>query len=273
MGTSVVVNQQSFEADVLRSSFERPVLVDFFAQWCGPCKMLKPLLETLSQEYDFVLAKVDIDENPALAKTYKVEGVPDVRVVVNGEMQSGFVGMMAEPQLREFLGRLNLASALEQMLGAIAQAQQAGQWEETEALYTQLVTQFPSNMGVKLEAAQFFLSRDRIPEAEAALADISAHDKEVGAQAEALRSLVQLHREMQAPMLATPSDQAYAAAAQHLLAGEYEAALQGWLELVARDRQYRQDGSRKALLMVFALLGDDHPLTFTYRRKLMSALY
>lgn len=273
MGKSVVVNQQNFEAEVLLPSFEQPVLVDFFAQWCGPCQMLKPLLEKFAQEYNFALAKVDIDQNPDLAQLYRVEGVPDVRVAVQGQLQPGFVGMLPEPQLREFLTGLNFQSALEAGLAAIAQAKSKQDWSTATALFTGLLSDYPDDPNLKLEAAQFYLQHERLAEAEAVLADIPAHAKGVGPKAEALRSLLNLHQEMQNPVLESDLDKLYVDAAKHTLAGEYEAALPEWLRLVERDRKYRKDAARKAMLVIFALLGDEHPLTMAYRRKLMSALY
>ena len=122
MGVSVEVDSATFATEVLEASYQKPVLVDFFAQWCGPCKMLKPMLEALAQEYDFVLAKIDIDQSPDLAHTYKVEGVPDVRVVTQGDVNPGFVGVLPEPQLREFLRNLSLKSELDLGLEAVKAA-------------------------------------------------------------------------------------------------------------------------------------------------------
>ncbi|MBD1910993.1 MULTISPECIES: tetratricopeptide repeat protein [unclassified Leptolyngbya] len=273
MGTSVVVNHATFEAEVLQKSFEKPVLVDFYAQWCGPCKLLKPMLEKLVQEYDFVLAKVDIDENPDLANAFAVEGVPDVRVVQNGQMQNGFVGVLPEPQLRQFLVDLNLTSARETGLEAIQVAKAAGEWEEVEKLFVNLAEQYPEDKGLAMEAAQFLISRQKFDEAQKALAEVSPHDREFGQKVEALRSLIQLHQDSETLTPASDLDTHYLKAVQLTLAEDYEAALQSWLELVARDRKYRQDAARKTMLTIFALLGDDHALTMAYRRKLMSTLY
>lgn len=273
MGTSVVVNHQTFEAEVIQKSFEQPVLVDFFAQWCGPCKLLKPMLEKLVQEYDFVLAQVDIDENPDLANAFGIEGVPDVRVVQNGQMRNGFVGVLPEPQLRQFLVDLNLSSALETGLEAIQVAKAAGEWEEVQQLFMNLAQQYSQDKGLAMEAAQFLISRQKFAEAAQVLAEISPHDREFGQKAEALRSLIQLHQESQTLTPINDLDTHYLKAVQLMLAEDYEAALQSWLELVARDRKYRQDAARKAMLTIFALLGDDHALTMAYRRKLMSTLY
>lgn len=273
MGSSVVVNQQTFEAEVLQKSFERPVLVDFFAQWCGPCQLLKPMLEKLAQEYDFVLAKVDIDQDPELANAFGVEGVPDVRVVQNGDVRNGFVGVLPEPQLRQFLAEMNLSSALEKSLEAIRVAKAAGEWDEVQQLFTALLHQYPQDKRLALEAAHFFISRQQFAEAEQSLTEISAHDREFGQKVDALRSLIQLHQDVQTLTPSNDLDAHYLRAAQQTLAEDYEAALQSWLELVSRDRKYRQDAARKAMLMIFALLGDEHALTMAYRRKLMSTLY
>jgi putative thioredoxin len=126
MGQVIEVTSPTFEEAVLEASLDQPVVVDFYAQWCGPCQMLKPLLEGLAEEYGFTLAKIDIDQNPELARIYQVEGVPDVKVATQGQLQPGFVGMLPEPQLRDWLSQLGLQSALERSLAAIATAEQQG---------------------------------------------------------------------------------------------------------------------------------------------------
>ncbi len=134
MGISIEVDNTNFATEVLKNSHKKPVLVDFYATWCGPCKMLKPILEKLVQEYDFILAKVDVDRSPDLAQTYGIEGVPDVRVVTQGEVKPGFVGVLSEPKLRNFLGELNLHSELETNIQALKNLIKSGQLEKAKNL-------------------------------------------------------------------------------------------------------------------------------------------
>ena len=244
MSMSVDVTSGNFEAEVVQRSYDKPVLVDFFAQWCGPCQMLKPILEKLAQEYDFVLAKIDIDQNPELAKTYGVEGVPDVRIVVDG---------------------------------AIAASRAGGDLVQTKRLFSELIQTYPEDRQLILEAAHFLVSQNSLESAEKLLAAIQPSEKPYFQMAQAVRGLIQFTRELATltEAVAEPDglDHQYVQAIQATLAEDYEAALQGFLAIVGRDRKYRQDGARKAMITVFDLLGDDDPLTKDYRKKLMQTMY
>lgn len=280
MGQICEVRDADFEQKVLVASHDRPVVVDFFATWCGPCQLLKPMLETLAQEYDFILAKVDIDESPALAQAFRVEGVPDVRFVVNGQVQPGFVGVLPELQLRQLLAeKLALRSGLDQALDQVKQAIASGQLAQGKALLDRLFADYPERVEVTLVAAQFLLRMEQPEAALKLLGTIGPDQKPFFAQAEALRGLVALQQAIAPAQNPTPPesahsfDAAFAAAARAALAEDYEAALVGFLGIVQSDRQYRQDGARKAMLTIFGLLGDGHPLTQTYRKQLMLALY
>jgi putative thioredoxin len=270
MGVSVDVDSTTFATEVLETSFQKPVLVDFFAQWCGPCKMLKPMLETLAQEYDFVLAKVDIDQSPDLAHTYGVEGVPDVRVVTHGDVNPGFVGVLPEPQLREFLSNLSLKSELELGLEAIRAAIAQGDIEQAKAFFGHLISQFPQSQKLAIAAAKFLISQGSFASAEKLFATVPEGDREYYPQVQVLRELVALKQDANRTH---DLDVPFFAAIEQVLAENYEAALDGLLELVSRDRKYRNDGARKAMVMVFELMGDENPLTSKYRRKLTSTLY
>jgi putative thioredoxin len=270
MGVSVEVDSTTFATEVLETSFQKPVLVDFFAQWCGPCKMLKPMLETLAQEYDFVLAKVDIDQSPDLAHTYGVEGVPDVRVVTHGDVNPGFVGVLPEPQLREFLSNLSLKSELELGLEAIRAAIAQGDIEQAKAFFGHLISQFPQSQKLAIAAAKFLISQGSFASAEKILVTVPDGDREYYPQVQALRELVALKQDTNRTH---ELDDSFFTAIEQVLVENYEAALDGLLELVSRDRKYRNDGARKAMVMVFELMGDENPLTSKYRRKLTSTLY
>lgn len=273
MGASLTVNQANFATDVIERSHEKPVLVDFFAQWCGPCQMLKPVLEKLAQEYDFILAKVDIDQSPELAHTYGVEGVPDVKVVVDGKVTDGFVGMLPEPKLREFLAQLQVTSLLDETLEAIYADAAIGNVVQAEARLAALLEEYPDNRGLSLEAANFYIEADRLDVAESLLAKIHAYDKDYAPHAKTLRAIVQFKQMVLQPSGESEIDRAFQHAAQFVLEENYDAALEQFLAILTQDRRYREDGARKAMLSIFDLLGDDHPLTKDYRKRLTMALY
>ncbi|MGB3493577.1 MAG: tetratricopeptide repeat protein, partial [Elainellaceae cyanobacterium] len=249
-------------------------LVDFYATWCGPCQMLKPMLEKLVKEYDFVLAKVDIDQNPDLANAYRVEGVPDVRIVHQGEMKPGFVGVLQEPQIRSLLAGLGLKSALEEGMDRLQQAIAQGNVEAANAQFSTLMEHYPQNQQLQLDAAKFRLGQNDFDGAEQRLQGLAdAGDRLYAPQARTLLGMVQLQRVVQQVKPETEVDQVFLKAAQSALAQDFETAMQLFLEVVSRDRAYRDDAARKSLLTLFGILGDNHPLTRHYRKLLMATLY
>ncbi|MGF1493676.1 MAG: tetratricopeptide repeat protein [Microcoleaceae cyanobacterium] len=272
MGNSITVNQAEFDADVIQRSYETVVLIDFFATWCGPCQILKPMLEKLAQEYDFLLAKVDIDQNSALANAYHVEGVPDVRVVVRGEVLPGFVGVLPEADLRQLLHQLGLSSDYDVRLAAIEAAMAAQEIDPVKTLSNQLTTQYPDRFEVRLKVAQFFLNQAQVELAQQFLEPIQADQPEFYAQAQALRQLIHFRGEMQQSG-ESELDQLYADACRLAVAGNYADALASFLNIVGQDRKYRNDGARKAMLTLFELLGNEDPITKKYRQQLMLQLY
>ncbi|MEC4983162.1 MAG: tetratricopeptide repeat protein [Oscillatoria sp. PMC 1068.18] len=272
MSNSLVVDNSNFNAEVLEKSYQKPVVVDFYATWCGPCQILKPILEKLVQEYDFILAKVDIDANQELASRFQVEGVPDVRVVNQGEMFPGFVGALSEKDLREFLGNLGLKSDLEMSLAAAQSAIAAGDAKQAKKLFDELFTKYPENKLVTLEAAKFLISCNQLEAARKMLVTIREDEREFYPQAQSVLTLVEFKEAIQNPG-ESELDRKYAEAAKLTLANDYEAGLRLFLEIVETSRKYRDDGARKAMLAVFKLLGEKHPLTQKYQQELMMTLY
>lgn len=272
MGYSVEVDRDSFRTEVLETSYYKPILVDFYATWCGPCQLLKPVLEKLVKEYDFVLAKVDIDKNQDLANQFGIEGVPDVRIVVRGEMYSGFVGAMAEAQLRDLLERLNLKSELELGLESVKSAIASQNLQQAKQLFDELFAKYPDNSRIALEAARFLVRIGQLEDAQRMAKTIKESDRVFYPKAQSIDTLIDLKRAIDNPG-EDELDRLYTQAARLALAEEYERSLQEFLNIVQENRQYKNDGARKAMIALFNWLGFDHPLTKQYQKELMMVLY
>ncbi len=272
MGISIEIDNTNFATEVLKNSHKKPVLVDFYATWCGPCKMLKPILEKLVQEYDFILAKVDVDQSPDLAQTYGIEGVPDVRIVTHGEVKPGFVGVLSEPKLRNFLGELNLKSELETDIQALRNLIKSGQLKQAKSLLDRLFQKYPNNVSLIIEAAKFLVSLNKLEEAEKLIETIEENNRAFYPQVQVVKALIHFKQEAENPGDST-LDQTYAQACSLTLSDNYEQALELFLDLVSRNRKYKNDGARKAMLAIFNILGDDHPISKQYRKQLLLNLY
>jgi putative thioredoxin len=276
MGNSVEVDSNNFEREVLEQSFVNPVLVDFYATWCGPCQLLKPILEKLVQEYDFTLAKVDIDKDSQLARKYAVEGVPDVRIVSRGDIYPGFVGALNEEQLRDLLERLQLKSQLALKLEEAKIAIASGEMQTAKQAFDELFAQYPDNPRVIIEAARFLVKVGRIEEAEKIAKTIKEDNREFYPQAQGIQTLILLKRaveETSASESELDLDRIFADASRLALSEDYQGALELFLQIVRENRKYKNDRARLAMIGLFNLLGLDHPLTKQYQKELMMALY
>ena len=277
MGQSITVTEADFEAAVLTPSFDHPVLVDFYATWCGPCQVLKPILEALATEYDITVAKVDIDSNPGLARAFRVGGVPDVRVVTQGQVQEGFVGVWPEPQIRQLLARIGARSPLTDALAALHSAQASGDPGALARALAHLQQHYPDHPEGLLVAAQQALGDGDASGAQRYLDRVTTGDRQLEQRRQALQELLALQAILAEPISdsapLSPLELDFHQGCQAALAQDYPAALEIFLALVQKDRKFRQDGARKAMLTLFNLLGDEADLTLTYRKRLMRSLY
>jgi putative thioredoxin len=271
MGYSIEVNGSTFNSEVLEQSYTTLVLIDFYATWCGPCQLLKPVLEKLVKEYDFILAKVDIDKNQDLANQYGIEGVPDVRIVSQGEMYPGFVGAMPEAQLRELLGKFNLHSELEVGLEKAREAIASQDLPKAKQWFDELFAKYPDEPRVAIEAACFLVRIGRFEEAQTRARTIKPDNREFYPKAQAIETLIALKQESENAG-DSELDRLYARAARLALSQNYEEALKLFLQIVQENRRYKNDGARKAMVALFNLLGLDRPLTKQYQKELMMAL-
>lgn len=272
MSEQVVVTEANFATAVIAASHGKPVLVDFFATWCGPCQLLKPILQRLLKEYDFVLATVDIDQQPELAARYGVEGVPDVRIVTQGKMIPGFVGVIEEERIREILENLYLTSGLDETIAQLQRLQRTGDLSGAKQVLDRLFQDYPNHPKVAIAAAEFLMKFGKTAEAVRLLNTIAPDQTEYFAIADNLRGEVFL-REITSLEATSELDAKYSRAAQLALEENYEEALLIFLEIVAGDRRYQDDGARKAMVVIFNRLGQQHPLTQKFQKQLMMTLY
>lgn len=283
-------NQASFSRDVIEASREAPVLVDFWAPWCGPCRVLGPILEKLEAEYGgrFRLVKINSDENPELAAQFRVRSIPYVVAFIDGQPVDAFVGVLPEGQLRAFLGKL-LPDPSEIERRKALKLIEAGGLDEAAAALRAAIALDPGNDAARLDLAALLAERmqapvtqARIDEAREVLAHASAAAK-LQARYRALQtrldSVTQAARlpgldELQRRIEARPDDlQARLDLAQvHIAQRRFEPALQQLLEIVARDRKFGDDIGRKTMLAVFEMAADQPALVSQYRRRLAAEL-
>jgi putative thioredoxin len=271
----VEVSEATFENDVLLRSHELPVVVDFWAPWCGPCHMLSPILEraTIEAGGSFLLAKVNVDENPNLSIRYGVQGIPAVKAFVNGEVKNQFVGAQPEPVVKRFLQELapsEAEMAVEQAASLLA----TRHWEEAEAAYREVYEEDEGN-----PAAALGLLKSQIMQGKAKAALEIIQNFPPGterATAERLKPLVNLMAEVEGNG-PHPEDDPLAAefyqSLRLLVKGNVPAAMDGLLDVLREDKHYRNDSAKEILLAIFELLGDDDPLTTEYRNELASILF
>ena len=270
----ITVTEADFEYEVIAYSKQVPVIVDFWAEWCGPCKTLGPILERLTDEAQgtFRLAKVDVDANPNLALRFSVRSIPMVKAFRDGQMVAEFVGAQPEPRVREFLRSIAPSQTdlvLEKGLSLLS----SQDWKGAEESFQTFLSKFPDHPAAKLGLLKCALMQNRVEEAREMLHNFPA-SKEY-ASAEVLRPLIDtLSRAQTSPTFSEdPLEAAYSNALRLIRRGNYAAAMDGLLEVLRQDRRYRNDEARRVLIALFEVFGADSPLTRQYQAELASILF
>ena len=268
------VTEGSFEYDVLAYSQQMPVVVDFWAEWCIPCRTLGPMLERLALESQgaFRLAKVDVDNNPKLAKQYNVYSIPSVKAFRDGRVVAEFVGVIPEPKLREFIRGLapsELDLALEKGLSML----KLEQWRSAEQVFRQVLAQNPQHPTALLGIARSLLVQGQSGEALNILRNFPA-SREFSTAMMMLPLAEALHRQGNGEERSDdPLDAAFNRAVRLVQRGNLPAALDGLLDLLREKKTYRDGAARKVILGIFEIMGEDNPLISEYRKELASVLF
>jgi putative thioredoxin len=271
------VNEADFEFEVIQYSQQIPVVVDFWAEWCGPCKLLGPILEKLAKERqgEIRLAKVDVDENPNLALRFNVRGIPAVKAFRDGRVVAEFTGAQPEPRVREFLNAL--------APGAASLALEKGQslvtaedWAGAEKAFRQALAESPAQPAALLGLIKSLLAQGQVHEALSML-DAFPPSKEYNA-AELLRPLASALSQASAGQADAALDENELEAAYHnalrlIRRGNLPAAIDGLLDIIRQDRRFRSGEPRRLLVALFELLGEENPLVPQYRGELASILF
>ena len=268
------VTEADFEYEVIAFSRQTPVLVDFWAEWCGPCRSLGPILEHLAEEAQglFRLAKVDVDANPNLAIRYGVRSIPAVKAFRDGQVVSEFVGAIPEPRVREFIRTL-APSQTDLMLEKAQSLLEERHWAQAENLFRQFLAKNPNHPAATLGVLKATLMQSQFNAAAALLHDFPS-SKEF-ASAETIRPLLDALVALQrSPAYSeNPLEAAYLNALWLLVRGNIPAALDGLLDILRQDKHYRNNEVRKVILGIFEVLGEYSPLTQQYRRELAQVLF
>ncbi len=278
------VTQATFAADVINASHQVPVLVDYWAEWCGPCQMQMPVLGKLVEEHtgNFRLAKVNTDEERELARDHGIRSLPTMRLYKNGEVVEEILGAQTESTLRVIIER-HLLRPSDTVRLAAREAHQQGRTEEALAKLQEALTNDPENHRIRLDCAEMHLLLGQLDETESILATLPREMREE-ADAVRLNALLGFARQAQdAPSVdkleqtlkqePASSGARYQLAAQYVMSGQPEAAMKELLFIIQHDRQYGDDAGRKGLLAVFDLLGNEGELVSSFRRKLFNAMH
>lgn len=279
----VDVTANNFEAEVVEASKAMPVIVDFWAPWCGPCRQLGPLLEKLVSEFAgrLRLAKVNTEEAPDLAGGFGVSSIPFVVAVRDGQIVDQFVGLLPETQLRAWIERL-LPSAVDELFEEIKSLEStdliAAERKCREALEAD-----PANDRIKIALARILLALDRDEESRMVVDDLAARGF-LEPEAEQIQSELELRagaseagglEEARQAVEANPSDLTSKMRLADALAVHHkpQEAMEILLEVIRADRAGHGDEARQTMVKIFDVLGAQHPLVSEYRRKLATALY
>jgi putative thioredoxin len=263
---------RDFQKDVIEKSFDKPVLVDFWAEWCGPCKMIGPILEKLAEENkeDWELAKVDTDSNQDIAMKYGVRGIPNVKLFRNGEVINEFTGALPEHAIKEWLKK----SIPSKFADRIEQAKillKNGNIPDAKVILEDVYKGDINNSEIKVLLAKILLFENQ-KEAIHLTQNIDGNIENIEL-AEAINTLAELLNKDEHSFPSSEVREKYLTAIDDIRNRNFDSALEKLIVVIRTDRNYDNDGARKACIAIFKFLGEDNETSLRHRRDFGSALY
>ncbi len=263
---------ESFQTDVLDASQEVPILVDFWAEWCGPCRSLGPLLEKVEAKAHgkWRLVKINVDEHQDIAQQFRVQGIPACKLFHKGEVIGEFTGALPEPQVNAFFDE-HLPSEEKDLLSRAKAQIEDGEPEHAKDILEDILSRDPDNTDAAVSLARIIFGSD--PGRAASLVDNVSPGDPQSDEADAIRVLGRLVG------LTEPADDhagwpGYIKGNKALAKGDMGGATAAWIDtLAASHREVDEDGPRKACIAMFKLLGEHHEITEAHRRAFSSALF
>jgi putative thioredoxin len=271
----IEVSEENFEFEVLTYSQNVPVVVDFWAAWCRPCKQLSPMLEALATKAHgaFRLAKVDVDQNPNLALRYGVRSLPTVKAFAGGQVVGELVGLQPVDRVQEFLAKLEPPSALNLALEKAQGSLDEHLWEQAEQTFRGVLEEAPENTGALLGLAKALLAQGESGEPAFILKNFPASPQYKNA--ELLRPLADALSAYEAGSLPdeTDLDAAFNNSLRMASRGKFLMALDGLLDILRQNKHYGGDKARQVFVALLEILGEEDPETGQYRAELASILF
>jgi putative thioredoxin len=263
---------KDFQKDVIDKSFDKPVLVDFWAEWCGPCKMIGPILEKLAEENkeNWQLAKVDTDKNQEIAMRYGVRGIPNVKLFRNGEVINEFTGALPEPAIKDWLKK-SMPSKFADRIEQAKVLLNNGNITDAKFILEDIHSGDVNNSEVKVLLAKILLFEDQ-KEALRLIQNVDGNLNNIEL-ADAIGTLAELlNRELKS-FPDSEVKEKYLSALESIRKKDLDTALTKFIYVIRTDRSYDDDGARKACIAIFKYLGEDNDITLKHRRDFGSALY
>ena len=263
-----------FQKEVIEESSNIPVLVDFWAEWCGPCKVLGPVLERLAEIHkeQWKLAKLDTDKNQEIAAKYGIRSIPNVKLFINGELVNEFSGALPEHMVEDWLKK-NIPSKNSKLVSEAKDLLENGNETKAKKVLGKILNENPDESQAKLLLAKIYLFDD--PDKSLNLISNVEQIAENEELIDSIQTISSLFTKLNNKSLSfdSPEAEKYIEAINDLNNKDFDSSLSKFIDVIRNDRKLDDDGARKACIAIFKYLGEENEITIKYRKDFGSALY